>query len=128
MWNQNLFNGMAKLAKQDCSCATFTAAGFVRRGLIEAGFEMKKVKGFGTKREMIAGRLGEKHAHTNIKPWYGLSEHRESQDIAIIGGGVASAALAKTLSRRGKNITAIVSIHKQRVMHQVTIKVRFTHC
>lgn len=44
MWNQNLFNGMAKLAKQDCSCATFTAAGFVRRGLIEAGFAMKKLK------------------------------------------------------------------------------------
>ncbi|MEZ9479252.1 bifunctional tRNA (5-methylaminomethyl-2-thiouridine)(34)-methyltransferase MnmD/FAD-dependent 5-carboxymethylaminomethyl-2-thiouridine(34) oxidoreductase MnmC [Vibrio splendidus] len=105
MWNQNLFNGMAKLAKQDCSCATFTAAGFVRRGLIEAGFAMKKVKGFGTKREMIAGRLNEKHAHTNIKPWYGLAQHNDSQDIAIIGGGVASAALAKTLSRRGKNIT-----------------------
>ncbi len=44
MWNQNLFNGMAKLAKQDCSCATFTAAGFVRRGLIEAGFAMKKLR------------------------------------------------------------------------------------
>jgi tRNA 5-methylaminomethyl-2-thiouridine biosynthesis bifunctional protein len=49
MWNQDLFNGMAKLTRQDCSCATFTAAGFVRRGLIEAGFSMKKVKGFGIK-------------------------------------------------------------------------------
>ena len=39
------------------TCATFTAAGFVRRGLIEAGFDMKKVKGFGTKREMVAGEL-----------------------------------------------------------------------
>ncbi|HAS63691.1 MAG TPA: bifunctional tRNA (5-methylaminomethyl-2-thiouridine)(34)-methyltransferase MnmD/FAD-dependent 5-carboxymethylaminomethyl-2-thiouridine(34) oxidoreductase MnmC, partial [Vibrio sp.] len=66
MWNQNLFDGMAKLAKQDCSCATFTAAGFVRRGLIEAGFDMKKVKGFGTKREMIAGRLLERKVKSNI--------------------------------------------------------------
>ena len=49
---------MAALAKVDCTCATFTAAGFVRRGLIDAGFEMKKVKGFGMKREMIAGTLG----------------------------------------------------------------------
>ncbi len=112
MWNQNLFNGMAKLAKQDCSCATFTAAGFVRRGLIEAGFEMKKVKGFGTKREMIAGRLGDKAPYTNIKPWYALSKPIESDDIAIIGGGIASAALAKTLSRRGKTIT-LYSEHKQ---------------
>lgn len=44
MWNQNLFNNMASLAKEGCTCATFTAAGFVRRGLIEAGFDMKKSK------------------------------------------------------------------------------------
>ncbi|PMJ91385.1 bifunctional tRNA (5-methylaminomethyl-2-thiouridine)(34)-methyltransferase MnmD/FAD-dependent 5-carboxymethylaminomethyl-2-thiouridine(34) oxidoreductase MnmC [Vibrio sp. 10N.261.55.A7] len=105
MWNQALFDGMAKLAKKDCTCATFTAAGFVRRGLIESGFEMKKVKGFGTKREMIAGQLNTKQDHTNIKPWYHLSEPSSSKDIAIIGGGVATAALAKTLSRRGKHIT-----------------------
>ncbi|OIQ25616.1 bifunctional tRNA (5-methylaminomethyl-2-thiouridine)(34)-methyltransferase MnmD/FAD-dependent 5-carboxymethylaminomethyl-2-thiouridine(34) oxidoreductase MnmC [uncultured Vibrio sp.] len=105
MWNQTLFNGMAKLAKQDCTCATFTAAGFVRRGLIDAGFEMKKVKGFGTKREMIAGKLQNKQSDANIKPWYNLSEPSNSNDIAIIGGGVATAALAKTLSRRGKSIT-----------------------
>ncbi|TKF22608.1 bifunctional tRNA (5-methylaminomethyl-2-thiouridine)(34)-methyltransferase MnmD/FAD-dependent 5-carboxymethylaminomethyl-2-thiouridine(34) oxidoreductase MnmC [Vibrio genomosp. F6] len=105
MWNQDLFDGMAKLAKQDCTCATFTAAGFVRRGLIDAGFEMKKVKGFGIKREMIAGTLKNKVPYTNTKPWYGLSPHSDSDDIAIIGGGIASAALAKTLSRRGKNIT-----------------------
>lgn len=44
MWNQTLFNNMAKLAKQDCRVATFTSAGFVRRGLIEAGFAMKRSK------------------------------------------------------------------------------------
>ncbi|WP_117234508.1 bifunctional tRNA (5-methylaminomethyl-2-thiouridine)(34)-methyltransferase MnmD/FAD-dependent 5-carboxymethylaminomethyl-2-thiouridine(34) oxidoreductase MnmC [Vibrio maerlii] len=107
MWNQNLFNGMAKLARQDCTCATFTAAGFVRRGLIEAGFEMKKVKGFGTKREMIAGRYNapEQINTDNTKPWYQLSNSKHAKDIAIIGGGVASAALATTLLRRGKKVT-----------------------
>jgi tRNA 5-methylaminomethyl-2-thiouridine biosynthesis bifunctional protein len=54
MWNQHLFDYMAKLAKPEATCATFTAAGFVRRGLIEAGFAMQKVKGFGTKREMLS--------------------------------------------------------------------------
>ncbi|MFA0568598.1 bifunctional tRNA (5-methylaminomethyl-2-thiouridine)(34)-methyltransferase MnmD/FAD-dependent 5-carboxymethylaminomethyl-2-thiouridine(34) oxidoreductase MnmC [Vibrio gallaecicus] len=105
MWNQNLFNGMAKLAKQDCTCATFTAAGFVRRGLIEAGFDMKKVKGFGTKREMIAGELRDKTPYTNIKPWFALSKPASTDDIAIVGGGIASASLAKTISRRGKSIS-----------------------
>src|SRR5690606_15315158 len=57
MWNQDLFNGMAALAREACTAATFTAAGFVRRGLIDAGFDMKKVKGFGYKRDMLAGTL-----------------------------------------------------------------------
>lgn len=55
MWTQNLFENMARLSANDASLATFTAAGFVRRGLIDAGFEMKKFKGFGTKREMLTG-------------------------------------------------------------------------
>jgi tRNA 5-methylaminomethyl-2-thiouridine biosynthesis bifunctional protein len=105
MWNQDLFNGMATLAKQECTCATFTAAGFVRRGLIEAGFEMKKVKGFGTKRDMIAGHLAEKQPASNFKPWFHRSASGSSESIAIIGGGVASATLAKTLTRRGKHVT-----------------------
>ncbi|MDN3680566.1 bifunctional tRNA (5-methylaminomethyl-2-thiouridine)(34)-methyltransferase MnmD/FAD-dependent 5-carboxymethylaminomethyl-2-thiouridine(34) oxidoreductase MnmC [Vibrio tapetis subsp. quintayensis] len=105
MWNQNLFNGMAKLAKQDCSCATFTAAGFVRRGLIEAGFDMKKVKGFGTKREMIAGSLSTKKSHTNIKPWFYRSSPNHVDDVAIIGGGVASASLAACLAKRGVRVS-----------------------
>lgn len=105
MWNQDLFNNMAKLAKDQCSCATFTAAGFVRRGLIEAGFAMQKVKGFGTKREMIAGRYTKQDAHSNIKPWFHRRKSQSSKSIAIIGGGIASATLATALLRRGKSVT-----------------------
>ncbi len=105
MWNQDLFDGMAKLAKQDCTCATFTAAGFVRRGLIDAGFDMKKVKGFGTKREMIAGTLTQKNPHSNIKPWFHIEKTNNLTDVAIIGGGIASAAIAKTLANRGISVS-----------------------
>ncbi|MGY0613969.1 bifunctional tRNA (5-methylaminomethyl-2-thiouridine)(34)-methyltransferase MnmD/FAD-dependent 5-carboxymethylaminomethyl-2-thiouridine(34) oxidoreductase MnmC [Vibrio sp. FJH11] len=105
MWNQDLFNGMAKLAKHNCTVATFTAAGFVRRGLIEAGFSMAKVKGFGTKREMIAGAMEQRHVHSNHLPWFNRVAASKHASIAIIGGGIASAALAKTLCRRGQNVT-----------------------
>ncbi|OEF23708.1 bifunctional tRNA (5-methylaminomethyl-2-thiouridine)(34)-methyltransferase MnmD/FAD-dependent 5-carboxymethylaminomethyl-2-thiouridine(34) oxidoreductase MnmC [Vibrio rumoiensis] len=108
MWNDALFSGMAKLTKSQGTCATFTAAGFVRRGLIDAGFDMKKVKGFGTKREMIAGTLTQKIAQTNIAPWFQRvpSSHISTEDnIAIIGGGIASATLALALHRRGVNVT-----------------------
>ncbi|MEF1212763.1 FAD-dependent 5-carboxymethylaminomethyl-2-thiouridine(34) oxidoreductase MnmC, partial [Vibrio alginolyticus] len=105
MWNQGLFNNMAKLAKQDCTVATFTAAGFVRRGLNEAGFTMKKVKGFGTKREMIAGSMEQREKQSNHLPWFNRTASSNLDSIAIIGGGIASAALAKTLVRRGQNVT-----------------------
>ncbi|KYN88708.1 FAD-dependent oxidoreductase [Vibrio cidicii] len=105
MWNQTLFNNMAKLAKQDCRVATFTSAGFVRRGLIEAGFAMKKVKGFGTKREMIAGALEAKKPHTSHLPWFERLGASQTGDIAIIGGGIASATLAKALVQRGQTVT-----------------------
>ncbi|AEH32640.1 bifunctional tRNA (5-methylaminomethyl-2-thiouridine)(34)-methyltransferase MnmD/FAD-dependent 5-carboxymethylaminomethyl-2-thiouridine(34) oxidoreductase MnmC [Vibrio anguillarum] len=105
MWNQTLFENMAKLAKHKATCATFTAAGFVRRGLIEAGFSMKKVKGFGTKREMIAGQLEHKTPYSNIKPWFAIAPTTNVTDVAIIGGGIASATLAKMLNRRGINVS-----------------------
>jgi len=56
MWTQNLFDHISRLTKPGGTIATFTAAGFVRRGLIESGFQMQKHKGFGKKREMIAGQ------------------------------------------------------------------------
>ncbi|MGF1723213.1 bifunctional tRNA (5-methylaminomethyl-2-thiouridine)(34)-methyltransferase MnmD/FAD-dependent 5-carboxymethylaminomethyl-2-thiouridine(34) oxidoreductase MnmC [Photobacterium nomapromontoriensis] len=113
MWSQTLFDGMAKLARVDCSVATFTAAGFVRRGLIDAGFAMKKVKGFGTKRDMLAGSVTERQYGTNVKPWYTrnaashLDNHTpDKQDpVAIIGGGVGSATTALALARRGVHST-----------------------
>ncbi len=113
MWNQELFDNMAKLSKPDGTCATFTAAGFVRRGLIEAGFDMKKVKGFGTKREMIAGARNNKTPYSNIQPYYTRQAALiEADDIAIIGGGIASATLAKTLARRGVKVTLYCSDEK----------------
>ncbi|PSV24663.1 MULTISPECIES: bifunctional tRNA (5-methylaminomethyl-2-thiouridine)(34)-methyltransferase MnmD/FAD-dependent 5-carboxymethylaminomethyl-2-thiouridine(34) oxidoreductase MnmC [unclassified Photobacterium] len=106
MWNQNLFNGMVKMARKDCSVATFTAAGFVRRGLIEAGFDMRKTKGFGTKRDMIVGHVVERQHKTNIMPWYNREAQTEpNANIAIIGGGIASATTALALLRRGQNVT-----------------------
>jgi len=37
--------------------ATYTAAGFVKRGLQAAGFKVEKTKGFGKKRDMLIGKM-----------------------------------------------------------------------
>ena len=56
MWNTQLFAHMARLSKlESTTLATFTSAGQVRRGLQAAGFDVRKVPGFGKKREMTCG-------------------------------------------------------------------------
>lgn len=55
MWSESLFKQCYELTSKGGSFATFTAAGFVRRNLINAGFNIKKRKGFGLKREMLIG-------------------------------------------------------------------------
>ncbi len=56
MWQQALFNSLYQLSKSGTTLSTFTAAGFVRRGLIEAGFTINKVPGLGKKRESLSGK------------------------------------------------------------------------
>lgn len=58
MWVPEVFAGMAKLSKPGTTLSTFTAAGHVRRGLQAAGFEVERVRGFGTKKQIIKGVFG----------------------------------------------------------------------
>jgi len=104
MWTPELFAAMARLARPGGSFATFTAAGFVRRGLLEAGFAATRRKGFGQKREMLVGTLNEAADTAARTPWYARPA-AQGEDIAIIGGGVASALLALALLRRNKRVT-----------------------
>lgn len=62
MWHAGLFYEMAKHAQASTTFATFTSAGDVRRGLINAGFKVNKRTGFGKKREMLYGQfIGTQH-------------------------------------------------------------------
>ncbi|MDP2561756.1 bifunctional tRNA (5-methylaminomethyl-2-thiouridine)(34)-methyltransferase MnmD/FAD-dependent 5-carboxymethylaminomethyl-2-thiouridine(34) oxidoreductase MnmC [Psychrobium sp. 1_MG-2023] len=111
MWSQQLFDNMARVTKDLGSLATFTAAGFVRRGLIEAGFVMTKAKGFGKKREMLCGLFKRTTQSSSTQHWY----HRPTSTIPlynqpkihIIGGGIASAMQALSLAERGVSSTII---------------------
>ncbi|WP_185423355.1 bifunctional tRNA (5-methylaminomethyl-2-thiouridine)(34)-methyltransferase MnmD/FAD-dependent 5-carboxymethylaminomethyl-2-thiouridine(34) oxidoreductase MnmC [Aeromonas hydrophila] len=106
MWTQELFDGLARLARPHATIATFTCAGFVRRGLIAAGFAMQKVKGHGSKREMLAGERAEKQPQQTIAPWYARPAGRAGE-VLIIGGGIASAMTALSLVERGRKVTLL---------------------
>jgi len=57
MWSETVFSNMARLSIEGATFATFTAAGFVKRGLRDVGFSVEKVRGFGYKRDMLRGVL-----------------------------------------------------------------------
>ncbi|MDR5782129.1 tRNA (5-methylaminomethyl-2-thiouridine)(34)-methyltransferase MnmD [Caballeronia sp. LZ065] len=56
MWTPALFASLAGMASDDASFATYTSAGQVKRALLQNGFEYRKVRGFGGKRAMLAGK------------------------------------------------------------------------
>ncbi|MBV1932600.1 MAG: FAD-dependent 5-carboxymethylaminomethyl-2-thiouridine(34) oxidoreductase MnmC [Porticoccaceae bacterium] len=55
MWTDELFQRMTDLSNPQTTFSTFTAAGMVRRGLVNTGFVVNKVPGYGSKREMLIG-------------------------------------------------------------------------
>jgi len=52
LWQQDLLQAVADHTAPGGSAATYTAAGFVRRGLETAGFSVSRIPGFGRKRHM----------------------------------------------------------------------------
>ena len=91
MWQQNLFNQMFRLSHSDTTASTFTCAGFVRRGLNDAGFSARKTKGHGQKREMLIASA-EQAAEFSCKP---------PSQITVIGAGVAGINAAFALWQKG---------------------------
>jgi len=94
-WTTDILSEVGRLTAMGGSFASFTAAGDVRRGLAAAGFSVAKSPGYGRKRDMIRGvRRGSAMSHAP-------SSAAPPRRIAIIGAGIAGAALAAGLSRRG---------------------------
>ncbi|WP_109077296.1 bifunctional tRNA (5-methylaminomethyl-2-thiouridine)(34)-methyltransferase MnmD/FAD-dependent 5-carboxymethylaminomethyl-2-thiouridine(34) oxidoreductase MnmC [Aggregatibacter kilianii] len=107
MWNDELYEQMYRYTKPLGTFATFTAASSVRKGLEKAGFNVQKRKGYGKKRECLAGEKTLEKPTALFTPWY-LPQPAQFQgvtDVAIVGGGVASLFTALALMQRGANVT-----------------------
>lgn len=129
MWQHSLFEAAAKLCHSTTTFATFTAAGDVRRLLNDIGFQCKKRKGFGRKREMLWGEFHPQDTSTENedasrappphRPKRGAvthdhdSWHMDSKTYppvkhcVIIGGGLAGCHSAYALAKRGIKVTLL---------------------
>jgi len=111
LWNEQLFNQVARLSRPGTTFATFTAAGVVRRGLQAVGFEVIKQPGFGRKREMLSGRmtLAPFDATPEDTPiWFRRPAPALSgEPILVIGAGIAGASTAHALATQGFQVVVL---------------------
>ena len=112
MWEQSLIRSISSLTKQGGTFATYSVAGFLRRALIESGWQIEKVAGFAHKREALKGTLTTLKTETSFKPqapWFSLKkiENKKSRSAIVIGGGLAGCWSAYCLAREGIEVTLI---------------------
>jgi len=110
MWRAELFEAMAALSRPNATLATFTAAGDVRRGLASAGFDVTLVSGFGAKRDSIRARWTGPAASRPVDTtrWdISATSADIPEHVMVIGAGLAGAATANALARRGIRVSVI---------------------
>ena len=96
MWSEDILAAVAARSAPGARAATFTVAGAVRRGLQAAGFEIAKRPGFGRKKDRLEAWLpGEPSVPPRVA------------SLAIVGGGIAAAALARAARAQGLNVTIV---------------------
>jgi len=106
MWQTAIFPLIARASKAGTSAATFSAAGSIRRELSACGFEVRKTRGFGRKRDMTIARfdpppgdqpVADRSGTKDAAPWFSmatLTPLGRNGRLAIVGGGIAGASLA----------------------------------
>lgn len=96
MWSSKVFESLYLLSNKNATFGTYTAAGFVRRGLEENGFKVSRVKGFANKRHRLQGvyKNGGGNFKSKIVP----------KKIAIIGSGIAGTCLAYKLASQNISV------------------------
>ena len=116
MWSETLFKQLARLSKRGTTFATFTSAGFVRRGLQDIGFQVVRAKGFADKREMLHGsfqKIEEPHPFRKerrvIAPWFDRLDNKpfRNRTAVVIGAGIAGASTAASLAQRGWHVIVL---------------------
>jgi len=94
MWSEEIARRIAALARPGARLASYSVAGAVRRALGAAGFAAAKRPGFAGKRERLEARFPAGDVQTPAPP----------ARVAVVGGGIAGAALAHALTARGARV------------------------
>lgn len=103
IWDEAAMKGVARHSRRGTRLATWTSSGEVRRALQSCGFVVNKVEGLPPKRHRTEAVFD---PHWNPR---GLVERREVMpaNVVVIGAGLAGAATAASLARRGWRVRVL---------------------
>jgi len=103
MWSPALFEQIARLSKDQASLSTFTISGKVRRQLVDVGFRTQRILSSGYKKEILTAKYQQNK--TSGKGYQLRPKITKPGQVAIIGGGIASACAAYALTKQGVKVT-----------------------
>jgi tRNA 5-methylaminomethyl-2-thiouridine biosynthesis bifunctional protein len=95
MWSPAIMRNLSRLAAHGARAATWSVAAEVRNALHETGFAVEKRPGFGGKREMLIARCLKGNTPSTAT----------SRTAAVVGAGLAGAAVCERLCSRGWQVT-----------------------
>lgn len=108
LWTPDLMRVLSQRSRVGTTCATYSAAGAVRRALESAGFRVEKMPGFGPKRDSLRGECFAPVARSYRSPWLRYrATVAPPVDAIVIGAGLAGTAAAASLAARGVEVTLI---------------------
>jgi tRNA 5-methylaminomethyl-2-thiouridine biosynthesis bifunctional protein len=102
MWAPGTFKGIVRLCRHGTRFATWSPAGEVRRALVACGFDAEKVEGPPTKQRSTQG--------VYAPAWKSAADQDDSwvpAQALVVGGGLAGAAVAASLARRGWGVEVL---------------------
>lgn len=106
IWDVHTFKAVARCCRRGTRISTWTIARAVRDGLAQAGFVVRKTPGIPPKRDNLQGEYNpawepKKPARsTQVKPC-------QPGSCVVIGAGLAGAAVAASLARRGWQVLVL---------------------
>ncbi len=106
MWHDSVFEHIQRLSHVGATIATFTSAGFVKRGLQNNGFNIVKIAGYGRKREMITGTLMQERSSAKT-PYFYRSSAANPKHCTVVGGGIAGLSTSLALLKKGIDVNLI---------------------
>lgn len=110
MWEPDVLKAAARLARPGARLASFSVAGAICETLRQAGFDVRKLQGYGGKAERLQAVYAPRWRTRRMEPRAALPASAERHAM-VIGAGLAGAACAQALASRGWTVEVLDAAH-----------------